>query len=107
ELFQLPKQQDRATRLLTYIADIIVNGHPQIAKKPAAVPREPAPVPVFPLPGPGRGKGEGKITTGTRDKFHELGAEKFTRWVLDQERLLITDTTFRDAHQSLLATRMR
>src|SRR6185436_8581639 len=40
-------------------------------------------------------------------KLRELGAEKFSRWVLEQQRLLITDTTFRDAHQSLLATRMR
>ncbi len=44
---------------------------------------------------------------GTRDKFHQLGAEKFAAWVREQERLLVTDTTFRDAHQSLLATRMR
>jgi pyruvate carboxylase len=44
---------------------------------------------------------------GTRDRFRELGAEKFAKWVLEQQRLLITDTTFRDAHQSLLATRMR
>src|SRR5207237_7052816 len=44
---------------------------------------------------------------GTRDKLHELGAERFSRWVLEQPRVLVTDTTFRDAHQSLLATRMR
>src|SRR5205814_9327418 len=44
---------------------------------------------------------------GTRDKYHELGAEKFSQWVQEQERLLLPDTTFRDAHQSLLATRMR
>jgi pyruvate carboxylase len=44
---------------------------------------------------------------GTRDKLHELGPEKFAAWVRDQKRLLLTDTTFRDAHQSLLATRMR
>ena len=46
-------------------------------------------------------------TQGSRDKFHELGPEKFAQWVLAQDRLLLTDTTFRDAHQSLLATRMR
>ena len=44
---------------------------------------------------------------GTRDKFHELGPERFAQWVLAEKRLLVTDTTFRDAHQSLLATRMR
>jgi pyruvate carboxylase len=47
------------------------------------------------------------LPAGTRDKFRELGAEKFSRWVLEQDRLLVTDTTLRDAHQSLLATRMR
>jgi pyruvate carboxylase len=47
------------------------------------------------------------LPAGTRDKLRELGPEKFARWVLDQKRLLVTDTTFRDAHQSLLATRMR
>src|SRR5207237_4699405 len=44
---------------------------------------------------------------GMRDKFIEVGAEKFSRWVREQQRLLVTDTTFRDAHQSLLATRVR
>src|SRR5258708_26884077 len=49
----------------------------------------------------------GVVPAGTRDKFHELGPERFAAWVRDQKRLLVTDTTFRDAHQSLLATRMR
>src|SRR5204863_1530887 len=44
---------------------------------------------------------------GTRDRFHELGPEKFAAWVREERRLLLTDTTFRDAHQSLLATRLR
>ncbi len=44
---------------------------------------------------------------GTRQKLDELGPQKFAEWVIDQKRLLITDTTFRDAHQSLLATRVR
>src|SRR5262249_12146299 len=47
------------------------------------------------------------IKPGTRQKFLELGAEKFSAWVKEQKRLLVTDTTMRDAHQSLLATRMR
>jgi len=72
------------------------------------------PVPV-PVPdegtghghGHGHGHGGGAIPPGTRDKFHQLGPEKFAAWVRDQKRLLLTDTTFRDAHQSLLATRMR
>jgi pyruvate carboxylase len=126
DLFQLPARQDRATKLLTYIAEVIVNGHPEIegrrqkadgrrqeakGSKSAAIPREPAPVP--PLPGgaapslPSAFCRLPSIPPGTRDKFHELGPERFARWVLDQQRLLVTDTTFRDAHQSLLATRMR
>jgi pyruvate carboxylase len=112
-LFKFVRRQDRATRLLRYIADVIVNGHPLIANKPADVPRETVPLPDYvpshstALP---RSAGEGgapMLPPGTRDKFIDLGAEKFASWVLEQKRLLVTDTTFRDAHQSLLATRMR
>jgi pyruvate carboxylase len=111
ELFDLPQRQDRATKLLSYIGDIIVNGHPLIPGKPTGIPREPAPLPPTPGPTPPKGGegirgGEG-APPGTRDKFHELGPERFASWVLDQKPLLLTDTTFRDAHQSLLATRMR
>ncbi len=115
ELFRLPVRQDRASKLLTYIGEILVNGHPDVKKdKETASGRALAP----------RGRQGDKESTpsvslslplpvslsppeGTRHKLHELGAERFSRWVLGQERLLITDTTFRDAHQSLLATRMR
>jgi pyruvate carboxylase len=99
ELFQLPRRQDRATRLLTYIGEVIVNGHPLIPEKPKDIPRQPAPLPAL--------NTKDTPPPGTRDKLHELGPERFARWVLDHKRLLITDTTFRDAHQSLLATRMR
>ncbi len=103
ELFQFPTRQDRATKLLTYIAEIIVNGHPEIKStknRPVSVVgvREAAPLPKVEV---------GKPPEGTRDKFHQLGPEKFAQWVREQKRLLVTDTTFRDAHQSLLATRMR
>ena len=106
ELFDLPTRQDRASKLLTYIAEVIVNGHPLIPKTPANVRRSPIAVPVS----PGSGKGTGILTPppkGMRDRFKELGPEKFAAWVLKQPRLFVTDTTFRDAHQSLLATRMR
>ena len=102
-LFKLPERQDRATKLLTYLAEIIVNGHPEVGgKKPARrlTPPLPASLPVpgtRPLP----------LPRGSRDAFRELGADKFGFWILEQQRLLLTDTTFRDAHQSLLATRMR
>jgi pyruvate carboxylase len=102
ELFSFPRRQDRATKLLTYIGEVIVNGPAEpAARGPAAraVPREPVPVPEV-RPGTG-------VPPGTRDTFKELGPEKFARWVLGQKRLLVTDTTMRDAHQSLLATRLR
>jgi pyruvate carboxylase len=114
-LFRLPFRQDRATRLLAYIAEIIVNGHPLIPHKPSDIPREEPPVlgPV-PVPEPESGTGTGTgtgtdrgVPPGTRDRFRELGPEKFAQWVLEQKPLLLTDTTFRDAHQSLLATRLR
>ena len=85
---------------------MIVNGHPLIPKTPANVRRSPIAVPVS----AGSGKGTGILTpppAGMRDMFKELGPEKFAAWVLEQTRLFVTDTTFRDAHQSLLATRMR
>ncbi len=110
ELFALPPRQDRATKVLTYLSDVIVNGHHEanvrtLAKSPQRklIPREPAPLPPYPKVSPH----EPLIAPGTRDKFKELGPEKFAAWVREQKPLLLTDTTFRDAHQSLLATRMR
>ena len=99
ELFNLPKRRDRATRLLAYLGDTIVNGNPSVRDHPRAQRREPAPVPKVDYQSP--------IPDGTRERFRDLGAIKFGGWISDQERLLLTDTTFRDAHQSLLATRFR
>lgn len=107
ELYELPARQDRATKLLTYLGEVIVNGNPNVPKgkpRPAtaapsgdesswAVPHRPR----KPQPRP----------PGMRDRLRALGAEAFARWVRDQKPLFVTDTTFRDAHQSLLATRMR
>jgi pyruvate carboxylase len=107
-LFQLPVRQDRATKLLTYIAEVIVNGNAEVRGKTPGIA---VPLPVL-VPGKDighgqrHGHGQGKIIS-TREKFLELGPEKFARWVRGEKRLFITDTTFRDAHQSLLATRMR
>ncbi len=99
DLFNLPKRRDRATRLLTYLGDAIVNGNALVKDRPRAVRREPAPVPKVDYQSP--------IPDGTRQKLQELGADGFAGWISEQERLLLTDTTFRDAHQSLLATRFR
>jgi pyruvate carboxylase len=114
ELFRLPQRQDRASRLLAYIGDVIVNGHPDVGDRGASDPpgardrgskievREPSSFdPLSSLLDPR------SVPRGTRDEFHARGPEGFARWVHQQKRLLVTDTTFRDAHQSLLATRMR
>ncbi len=110
ELYDLPFRQDRATRLLRYLAEVTVNGHPEVnGKGPGIrqeVPREPVPVP--PLPHLARvGRPSSPVPAGTRDRLAALGPDGFARWVRQQPQLFVTDTTFRDAHQSLLATRMR
>jgi pyruvate carboxylase len=99
ELFDFVPRQDRATKLFTYLAEVIVNGHPLVKQRPAKIRREPAPVPQLDHKQP--------IPDGTRQKLLALGPERFCKWVLDEKTLLLTDTTFRDAHQSLLATRVR
>ena len=103
ELFDFPRRQDRATKLLTFIADVIVNGNPLVKTKPAGISTKPAPLP----PSLAEVAAEEKRPIGTRDRLKQLGPEKFSKWVRDQKPLLVTDTTLRDAHQSLLATRMR
>jgi pyruvate carboxylase len=98
-LFEFTPRRDRATKLLTYIGEQIVNGNATVRNKAKAVRRTPARRPKTDEHQP--------IPQGTRDRFRELGAQKFTQWIKDQKPLLWTDTTMRDAHQSLLATRVR
>ena len=99
ELFEFTKRRDRATRLLSYIAGVIVNGNATVKGKPRPAEFEEAPAVAFEHGQP--------PPAGTRQRLQELGPEKFAAWVREQKPLLITDTTFRDAHQSLLATRVR
>ena len=98
ELFQFAPLKDRATRLLTYLGEVIVNGNPEVAGKPKPQSIRPAAIPEH-IPG--------EPPPGTRQLLEKLGPEKFAEWTRSQKRLLITDTTFRDAHQSLMATRVR
>lgn len=98
-LLSFKPKRDRATKLLNFIGDVIVNGNPQ-AK--GHVPKEPLPPIVSP-----KWAEKQAPARGTRDLLMELGPRKFAEWILKQKPLLITDTTFRDAHQSLLATRVR
>jgi len=98
ELFRFTKRRDRATKLLTYIADVSVNGHPEAKgrPRPPANARRPE-APRF----------AAAPADGAKQLFDKLGPQGFAAWMREQRRVLITDTTMRDAHQSLLATRMR
>ncbi len=98
ELFRFVPRRDRATKLLAYLGDVIVNGNPTVAGKPRPQRIDPPPVPPRDTSAP---------PPGTHQLLVELGPEKFAEWTLSQQQLLLTDTTFRDAHQSLLATRVR
>jgi pyruvate carboxylase len=97
-LFRFIPRRDRATKLLTYLGEVIVNGNPEVAAKRRPDRIDPAPVPPHIAGAP---------PAGTRQLLAQLGPEKFAAWTRAQKRLLFTDTTFRDAHQSLLATRVR
>ncbi|MGR3540728.1 MAG: pyruvate carboxylase [Hasllibacter sp.] len=99
ELFDFKPRRDRATKLLRYVADVTVNGHPETLGRPlppaeARIPK----APDVPLDAP---------PDGTRQLLDAKGPKAVADWMLAQDRLLITDTTMRDGHQSLLATRMR
>ena len=102
ELFVFRKRRDRATKILTYIADITVNGHPETAGRPKPVIELRTPKPPAPAP-----SAAGVPGWGTRNLLEEKGPQAVADWLAAQTRVLITDTTMRDGHQSLLATRMR
>jgi pyruvate carboxylase len=99
ELFAFKPRRDRATKLLTFLGNVIVNGNPHAKGFRPDKPFTLATPPLYDrslVPPP-----------GTRQKLLELGPVKFAEWTAKQKRLLITDTTWRDAHQSLMATRVR
>ena len=98
ELFRFERRKDRATKLLTYLGEVIVNQNPTVAGKPAPARIDMPPMPPRETTAP---------PAGTRQSLDAMGPQKFAEWTLSQKRLLLTDTTFRDAHQSLLATRVR
>jgi pyruvate carboxylase len=98
ELLIFAERFDRATKILQFVGEVSVNGNPEVkGARPGKLRK-----PVIPAH-----DADGKVPRGTRDLLKEMGPEKFAGWVRDQKRLLLTDTTFRDAHQSLLATRLR
>ena len=99
-LFQFAKRRDRATRILRFISEVSINGNPEM--KGRVHPAGAIPTPLIP-----KTDCLAPIAPGSRDKLIALGPDKFAQWMKDQPQVLITDTTMRDAHQSLFATRMR
>ena len=99
ELFRFKARRDRASRLLNYLGEIVVNGNPQVKGRERIKNPLPLIVPEHdPKEAPPR---------GTRDLLLAEGAVKFSQWLREQKPLMVTDTTLRDAHQSLFAARMR
>ncbi|MBI5921819.1 MAG: pyruvate carboxylase [Betaproteobacteria bacterium] len=100
ELFHFPKRRDRATRLLRFVGEVTVNGNPEVkGRKLPPLPLAHALLPATDL--------SAAPPPGTRDRLKQMGAAAFCRWMREHKPVLLTDTTMRDAHQSLLATRMR
>lgn len=98
ELFSFPVRKDRGTKMLSYIGNVTVNGFPGIEKIKK---------PIFETPKKIILPGDLGYTEGTKQILHSRGPDGLVDWIKKQKEVLITDTTFRDAHQSLLATRVR
>ncbi|MCP5320133.1 MAG: pyruvate carboxylase [Pseudomonadales bacterium] len=103
ELFRFRKRRDRASRVLRFLGDVIVNGNPELEGRT---------LPALPLPRPIRPPSAScdlalDPPAGSRTRLQQLGPEKFAAWMREQTPVLLTDTTMRDAHQSLFATRLR
>jgi pyruvate carboxylase len=100
ELFHFQRRRDRATRLLRFLGEVAVNGNPEMKGRTA---------PALPLARPVKPRVDlrAPIPEGSRDRLLALGPTRFAQWMREQPQVLLTDTTLRDAHQSLFATRMR
>lgn len=99
ELFNITRSFDRSTKTLSYLANVIVNGNPDVKKH--------CPGTIFRTPHVPEYDKAGEYPKGTKNLLDEMGADRFVQWVREQKQVLYTDTTLRDAHQSLLATRVR
>jgi pyruvate carboxylase len=98
-LFKIKLPQDRTTKITKYLGEIIVNGNPDVKFKDDSKVFRSAKVPKF--------DASSEYPKGTKDLLTKLGPEKFCKWLQKESKIQYTDTTMRDAHQSLLATRMR
>ena len=99
ELLAPPRWRDRATKMLNYLAEVIVNDNPDVKYKDDSKIFHTPIVPTF--------DDRAAVPKGTRDRLKEHGRDAFIQWLMNERAVQYTDTTFRDAHQSLLATRMR
>ncbi len=99
ELFDMPRYMNRATRLLRYLGEVAVNGNPSVKKIDPTVEFRTPKIPEYDR--------LGDYPLGTKQVLTEKGPEGLVKWIKEQDQILFTDTTFRDAHQSLLATRVR
>ena len=99
ELFKTTQVSDHGTKTLNYLADVIVNGNADVK---IILPDKKFRTPIVPDYDQG-----GTYPRGTKNLLTEMGADNFVQWIKDQKNILYTDTTLRDAHQSLLATRLR
>lgn len=98
ELFVFPKRKDRGTKMLSYIGHTTVNGFEGMDKRKK---------PILPSPEVPKIDKTQEIPAGTKQILDEYGPEYLAKWLKEQKNVMLTDTTFRDAHQSLLATRVR
>lgn len=99
DLSYIKTKQDRGTKILSYLAEVLVNGNPDVNKPD---PSRTFQVPKVPVYNP-----EKIPMAGTKQLLDHLGPDKFTTWLKEQKKVQFTDCTMRDAHQSLLATRVR
>ncbi len=99
ELFKMARRLDRGTKTVKYLANVSVNGHPNVKEVDRSKTFNIPIIPSFDK--------YGEFPKGTKDKLNELGREGFCEWLKNEKPIHYTDTTFRDAHQSLLATRVR
>ncbi len=99
ELLQFSRGLDRATRTMQYLGEVIVNGNPDVARVDKTKQFRKPIVPAF--------NRYAEFPKGSKQLLTQLGRENFCAWLRNSKTIQYTDTTFRDAHQSLLATRVR
>src|SRR5690606_6930136 len=98
-LFKIKLPQDRTSKAVKYLAEVSLNGNPDVKFKEDNKIFRNAKVPKYSMSSP--------YPKGTKDLLTQLGPEAFCLWLKNEKKIHFTDTTMRDAHQSLLATRMR